>query len=444
MRTFPYWIAILAALIGGCASRVVYHIELKPDGHDIVRVLSVETQSGSDPPAVSQPEDDEVKRIAAFYKEPPVNNPQGWATFTASFRGDMPADVGGAGTYTHFDNSLGYVSIYNERFRGDDDLVGALLKRQAAIDELVDLLMQWIDFEIQDEADAKRVKMFLDVDLRKDLKNLCLYFWTAGRDVESENANMLYFRMARYLAERNYFTIEQVPKFVRRLAAKDEQQTVDLVRELVMRKIEHSDDQPAPKSLNAMSDLPRVEKSLRAFLRTTDEFQELVSQCEIDGTPITDDSPNPMQVLSDRIFASALPSFGNARERVDVRLHVPLKPHLTNGTWDAESKVAEWNEDIDRVSVPAFAYAVWSVPDSKVQTDHFGRVILEQEDLAHYILWHAGLTGDEAKQWNAMLDGLKSESNPTETLRSFKFDDSPELADWIVPTLIDELKKAAK
>ena len=42
--------------------------------------------------------------------------------FTGKFAGRTPDDVGGAGSYTHWETAFGSASAYVERFRGSDDL----------------------------------------------------------------------------------------------------------------------------------------------------------------------------------------------------------------------------------------------------------------------------------------------------------------------------------
>jgi hypothetical protein len=50
---------------------------------------------------------------------------------------------------------------------------------------------------------------------------------------------------------------------------------------------------------------------------------------------------------------------------------------------------------------------VWASPDASFQKEHFGRVILDGQELALYCLWQKCLTADEAKQWDEVLKTVR-------------------------------------
>ena len=98
------------------------------------------------------------------------------------FTNELPADVGGAGAYTHLTNSLGEAGFYVERFRGNDDLAGMTERRFKAADQLADLFIGWSRMELGQEPGYDQLHQFLDADFRRDLKNLGAYLWEGRAD----------------------------------------------------------------------------------------------------------------------------------------------------------------------------------------------------------------------------------------------------------------------
>ena len=144
MKT-AHWLAIFAMGIGGC-TRNEYELTLSPAGNSLERALKVKhvTSQGSYDPAAF---DEEMRQIAEGYHADAPDSATAHV-FRGSFAGRMPKDVGGYGTFTRWDTSLGSAAAYVERFRGDDDVAGELDRRRAASDRLVDLLVAWLEREI--------------------------------------------------------------------------------------------------------------------------------------------------------------------------------------------------------------------------------------------------------------------------------------------------------
>ncbi|MEE9602390.1 MAG: hypothetical protein V3V75_03730, partial [Thermoguttaceae bacterium] len=217
-------ILLSVVALGGCES-THYEIEITPDGKNFERKLTCwrETRE-NDKTRLEQLPKEELERIGKLYDRKDAPDDAAKQTFVGRFGDTTPADVGGAGEYTHFTSPLGTVSSYVERFRGNDDLDSQLAKRRAAADQFVDLLLGWLEREVGNRDGFGRLKKFVDEDFRRDLKNLGIYLWTGGAaNVTGTKDALARFgtRMGQYLCERNYFKPKDVPALARVFADDD-------------------------------------------------------------------------------------------------------------------------------------------------------------------------------------------------------------------------------
>ncbi|WP_145167710.1 hypothetical protein [Rubripirellula lacrimiformis] len=480
-------IRILAAAwlisVTGCAENV-YRVELKPDGDRIHRTLSIvlgaqpatavdpemdpdvqaepngsQIQTHTDASAAINRADavdpesepaDEMLRIGKLYAatrqvvdgsdRPSLPKHVDDATaFDGWFGRQMPADVGGAGTYDRFETSLGSVSIYSERFRGQDNIDQLLVDRADSINAIIELTMDWIDFEVRDVDQAKRLKDFVDGQLRHDLSNVTHYLWLASTAEDEKTSHSHLFRAGQYLAERDYFAISDLPVMVRQVSGGQPNVVARMIRKSIQRRIQRIDSSPPPAALSRLDDLPAVEKSLRTFLRGTDHFQSIVARYRNEGKPVTDDSPDPMEVLSEPVFRIAMPFLASSPDRIEVTLHTPQAPLATNGNWDAESSTVRWSSRLQSLTLPTYTFAAWCQPNDEAQIKHFGRVWLTDESLADYARWYHGLTDDERSEWDGMITSLEPGDELSRTLASFAFSESPKLAEEVTAGWIKSL-----
>jgi len=68
--------------------------------------------------------------------------------------------------------------------------------------------------------------------------------------------------------------------------------------------------------------------------------------------------------------------------------------------------------------LPAFAYAMWSVPNEVAQRERFGQTLLTGQPLLEYCLWRGGLTAEESAAWDKQLADCQP-GNLKEKLSSF-------------------------
>ena len=211
--------AVVLVAAAGCEEKI-YEVELRPRGDKIERRLTLRRQDLRDHSKESLSKDDlaELGRIARAYQTETPSVPRPKASFSGTFGSVLPRDVGGDGHYVRWESPLGRVSIYVERFRGNDDIYSSLDARRKAVDSLVDLLVGWFESELRKEPDWPPLRAFLDTQFRTDLQNLSLFVWSTNvRDiVESTDALAeVGFRAAQYCVERKYASYEEAPVLIR-------------------------------------------------------------------------------------------------------------------------------------------------------------------------------------------------------------------------------------
>jgi hypothetical protein len=436
-RTFWSLVAALLAamILVGCQSNT-YEVELKPSGATMHRKLTAWRSSGSGPDekVVEFPQE-ELNQITAGYKGQSAASENNKHVFAGDFRGRMPVDVGGAGTYTHWETRFGSSSAYIERFRGNDDLAADLAERHRKTDRIVDLLVGWLQTEVGKEQGFDPLKKFVDEDLRHDLWNLNLYLWSAGDTEDTPNgANAseaingddamsdALVRMGLYLVERNYFQPEDLPALYEATGREDAglAALASWIEKPLRVKLGIAPDAPLPPALNILTDQERLVSSLDKYLRGTEEYRKLRSQWEaeraaepVDGVPVEATPPTGTDALEELTLAAFLPNIDldNAPDALHVKLAAPAEPYLTNGKWDHAQQRVVWKRSIAATNTKAVVkadvlYAFWSSPNAEFQKQHFGSVVLRDDSLASYCLWRKGLPAARANEWDQFVDSL--------------------------------------
>jgi hypothetical protein len=132
------------------------------------------------------------------------------------------------------------------------------------------------------------------------------------------------------------------------------------------------------------------------------------------------EAPKPLNAMDD-LFAELFKGFlviGGGADHLIVRLALPNMPYRTNGKW--KDGLVTWDADlgVDR-ALPMICYAIWSHPDADFQTMHFGRVILEGDELTQYCAWRNCLDDKTTRDWELFLTGLKPGENIKARIESF-------------------------
>lgn len=137
-----------------------------------------------------------------------------------------------------------------------------------------------------------------------------------------------------------------------------------------------------------------------------------------DGLVMNDD-----QLLADMFQSFQLFVDG---QRISVDLSCPVRRVMTNGTWNEQSNSIQWKTDQQgSLGMPALAEAIWAEPNSEEQTQRFGEVILEGAKLGAYTVWYAGLSKDEAKEWDAFVATWQPGPELIRSIELFRFSFDP-------------------
>ncbi len=390
-------------------------------------------RSNSETNRVAAFPEEELKRIAAAYDAAVPNQEPKKHRFSGVFGDQMPNDVGGSGSYTHWNTALGSTLAYVERFRGNDDLAADVEMRLEATERLFDLLSGWLLSKLEGEAGCDKLEEFLQGRFRRDLRNLSLYSWAYEIGLGREKSDLLecFVRIGQYLVERSYFTPDQLPMLTRAMQELEHQRPARLfllIQRFVASRMGIPEDQPIPPSLQFLADETVLQASVNDYLRQTDDFKRVLDQWEREKAVNPEaKKPAPTAVFDSLITRAFLPNFRLATpDQLNVKLEAANEPFYSNGQWDEQARQVRWSRhmhgaDSDLSELPTLLYALWSVPRKQEQKARFGKVVLEGASLGHYCLWYRGLSAAEAKEWNKLVASLRPSADLVKRIQAFRF-----------------------
>ena len=431
LALFPL-LAISGTLLTGCPHND-YTVELKPSANGLERALTFYRVDGADSngvPNYLEFSTNELAAIARIYP-PGAVKPDG-KRFVAKgeFAGPMPKDVGGAGSYVNLATSLGGMEFYLERFRGADNLAARTAKQYAAADQITDLVIGWAKLEFGGERGWKQFRRFLDVDFRDDLKNAGQYFeQNAAVALYATNASGEFAaRFCQYLLERGYIKRSEAPELTSIFVGENAHSTLlRLVRQCVASKMNISDGEPAPKSFAVLASVAALEKSWTNYLARTDLYRAQIKDWE--KKTKTDpklERPKPEDAING-LIAGLLGASGidGETDHLTVKLALDRAPDRSNGKWRDGQVI--WEADLDpNRALPVLCFASWSRPDEKFQISHFGKVLLDGDELAQYCSWQHGLDRKTVAAWEAFLARVQPGEELKAELQAFSFYGQPD------------------
>lgn len=410
---------ILLLITAGCIEKkeYKYSVEMKPLGGAVERKLVCTGDFSNEA----------LERIAGLY-ENRVNR----HTFSGTFDANLPNDVGGAGFYMSFISDMGKTTVYSERFQGDDDLYAKLDQMGPGVDQLIDLVIGWLEYELGRDPNFGKLREFCDNNLRQDCKNLSCYLWL-GRvlsEYHDEAHHEFSGRAIHYLLEREYIGQKELLL----LSQGSEKTVYNVVHRIVAGKMGYSDPNVAAERLKFLSDAQHFEKSISRYIPTTDLYKNLWERRKIEEADPNAEPPETGEVLCSVLertwfdFDLFAPTY-----TIEVKLTCDSEPLVSNGRWDAEAQQIVWSDTIGNgpvsivngPSIPTYFYGSWSIPDKEFQEEHFGRVILSDEALAEYCMRQKVLDEKRLVEWNAFIASLKPDQNIEELVGVFRFSD-----DW--------------
>ncbi len=440
MRHGP-WIIVATLIAAGC-SHEVYEIDLRPNGEKMERTLTFWRVTGSD--IVDAPAD-EVEQLKKLFPEKLPSEHAKKHTFRGTFGEQMPADVGGRGTFTRLSTAMGDVTMYVERFRGEDDLAGQLQKRQQAAANLARLVQGWCQQQFAKEPGYDKLREFLQRNLETDLLNVSLYLWPIGPpqldshqpQVEQEKtATGAAVRIAQYLVERDYFSVREIPQLARLMEVGGDERAGRLVAMLIARKLGVPAQAPLPDAIAVLADPARLERSWNKYLESTPDYKQMLAEWEEKRkTDPAAERPKPTAVY-DQHWGVFVQLALAPTDELTLRLHLPAEPHTTNGIWDKaghkegnkegyKEGYVEWKQRGIDAPFPTLCYAAWGAANDDYQKTHFGKVALDGKELAVYCVWNKGLSDKESAEWNTFVEGLKPGADLTRKIEGFRFSTDP-------------------
>jgi hypothetical protein len=437
-QCLPFALVAMALVVTGCPHNQ-YVVQLKPRGNTIERTLvfyredGVNTNTGA--PNYQTFNAGELAAIAALYPAHGLTNNGERHIVRGEFTNALPHDVGGAGAYTNLTTSLGEAGFYVERFRGNDDLAGMTERRFRAADQLADLLAGWSEMELGREPGYARLRQFLDLDFRRDLKNLGAYWWEGqlAGNYKTNASEELIVRFSQYLLERGYFTMGEIPGLFQSVSGDNPQALLHRIQRLVANKMGVPETEPVPASLAFLADEATMDKSFEKYLAGTDFYLAKLKQWEEDKKLKPDTKqPEPSEVANDAVgILVGFDLFGQTDHLV-VRLSLPAAPVHSNGRWDKALKQVVWETDIEDGTnashFPFICYANWAQADQAYQKKHFGRVVLTGDALTQYCLWRSSQDKQRGGEWDAFVANLQPGSGLVKKLDAFRFPGEPESA----------------
>lgn len=408
MRRKCFLLIVLCCLpFCGC-DEYEYTIRMEPDGQVMKRqiICSVNTP------------DDVRARLRDLYDRQLDPN-----TFEGSFGETLPSDIGGFGKFVYLNNQMGSVYLYVERLQGRNSQVPEVAEAFGKADHLVDLFIDWLQTELGENPNFDKLRLFCDESLREDLKNISLYSWLYDRT--SDKPDEVFIRILLYLHEQNYFTLDDV---VRINSSVDKEEFVlSSFRRLLAEKLECPDDEKAQEELEFLQDPKALTASLNRFI-ASDIFQERLTSYARERTGDPDlvldpcDVPQTIeevtQTFSDVFFLNI---FGPSGDKVNVKLICPAKPYETNGKWDEQTGQLIWSDQSRSEELPFLCYAVLGLANEAFQKEHFGKVVLRDDQLFQYCFWHKGLSAEQRTEWDEFVAGLDGGEDVPAKVGSFHF-----------------------
>ncbi len=433
-KCLPFALAAMALVVTGCPHNQ-YIVELKPQANTIERTLVFYCEDGKNTngtPNYRSFDTNELAAITALYPAHGVTNDGGRYVARGEFTNELPADVGGAGAYTNLTTSLGEAGFYVERFRGNDDLAGMTQQRFKAADQLADLFVGWSRMELGRQPGYGKLRQFLDVDFRHDLKNLSSYWWEGqlASSYETNADEEFVVRFGQYLLERGYFTIGEIPALYRDVSGDESQALLRQIQRLVARKMGVPDTEPVPASLAFLADETTMNKSFDKYLAGTAQYRAKLKQWKEDKKLKPDlKRPEPSEVANDAVGNLIEFDLFGQPDHLAVRLSLPSSPVHSNGRWNEALKQVVWETDIEGRTnashLPFSCYASWAQADQEYQKEHLGKVALTGGELTQYCLWRSSQDKQAGDEWDAFIASLQPGSNLVERIDAFRLPSEP-------------------
>jgi len=421
-------------LLGACKS-THYELELRPQQDKLQRQLATWVED-DESDEFGTLDEETVGRIAAAYQSDIPEDLKARLQFNALVGPRMPNDVGGVGWYNYWPSSLGDLYSYSEQFGGNENLVIGVDRGMLAIDRLLAIVTLWLENQFEDARDLEQMTNALGSEIRTDLRNIFLHVWLdeASPDGVFEDTELL-IRLAQYLSNQGYFEPTDIPELYRVALASDDDDG-ELLLAFIARGIATrmgvAPEDRLPPSMQALSE--NWEYHADAFeywLENSEETKAAALEWAADDTSnigLNKDGNVAFGKLFEAIYNVDFLSPGSSS--IQVVLSLPQEPLETNGDYDEDIGAITWSDRIDdrndeAAKLPASLYALWVEPAIEFQEQHFGKVVIEGDDLAEYAMWENSLQDKQRKDLREML-ARTDEQSAIDRLLKFRFRGIPD------------------
>ncbi len=430
-------LALLLAALVGCEKQVtIFDLRQSPRADGLERSLTVwREQGGPDKP--NKPlSDEELERLATLYPKRLSTDADIRQTFRGVFMGTLPADVGGRGSYEVAATVLGSSYTYLERFRGSTDLDAELYDRRAAADRFCDLVVAWFDKQLAEAPERQAVRRFLNQEFREDLRNLTAIAWLAASqngttpkpdDESGGNAQTLpavAVRLLDYLVEHDYLAAHETRSIASELQHEDDRW--HWLRRLLARK-SGLEPSAAEGALAFLRESEGLYASWNEHLRATPEYARIRKQAQGRPAPESESGEPEPTVVLEQLLEPIISDFTVAidwahHDELRLTLTLPVAPHETNGVWDESEMSVRWSSRLrEKGGAPTVCYAVWTTPDEKFQHAHFGRTVIEGDELAQFAALHRSLNAEQRAEFDKHLASLEPGDAIKGRVQDFQF-----------------------
>lgn len=447
MKILPFVLCLLAMTAISCDFDV-YEITLTPQGDTMVRELAVHRSSQSGPHLATLPASDPTQPAAPAVATQPASQPapvapevlariekaygapgkvvDGTHVFAGRFKGKMPSDVGGAGTYTTLPTEMGTAFFYLERFRGQEHPGQSLAGMKQSADRLLDLVIGWYEAELGKEKNFPAMKAWLDQDARRMFHDLLAFYHVAAADLQTEKVNEeMAARAAQYVLEHEFLSPAELAGLFggpnMPLSERGLRKALDLLRAKTTAKLGLDANKPQPAL--AFLDWDKAGESFKKHVEQTPAYRDYAAefkkkQATQPAATAPGAASQPAEPTVDefvgKIVTPLLPHFGTGDDdKLTVALHLPAEPVNTNGKWDKDKKAATWQFGLsgaDTTRWPRISYAVWGEPDAAFQKKHFGQTVLNGKELLTYCLTRKGMSAEESAKWMERVEKMTPEN----------------------------------
>lgn len=339
--------------------------------------------------------------------------------------------IGESSHLLHYETSMGQAWLYLEHIRGNDSPADILQQRFKAADDLADLLLDWSAKRYARQKEYAKLKVFIDKDLRKDLKNLATWSLlsdaiagTSGQSQDTARQFDVFARVIHYLVEHKYLTQDDVPAALMLFnftSPLDDEARIELARRVIVNKVGLTDkafidDLLSPSPADDPLSFDRAMQSNPGFRQST---QPAPATQDSDAKPI---QPRDyaflltMQIVGPNLMwlapvnSSLLLADMFMNDQVRMSLAITGDVVASNGVLDEKAAKLQWAHSVHKDALRSLGsvhYAAWAKPDEAFQTRHFGKVLLQGSNLAGYCLWRKSLKTDQGSKWDDFVASLR-------------------------------------